>query len=80
MAVKESNYQGMDYLLQNQLEPLLKVEDLARVFRVEPRTIQRWARENKIPHAIKCGNNRWLFPRSVLSLPLPVEPIEDGNL
>jgi excisionase family DNA binding protein len=54
-------------------EPLLTVVDLALFFRVKPSTVRKWAREGKIPQAIKCGNG-WRFHQSVLKEILPVEP------
>jgi excisionase family DNA binding protein len=54
-------------------EPLLTVDDLALFFRVKPSTVRKWAREGRIPQAIKCGNG-WRFHHSVFNEHLPVEP------
>jgi predicted DNA-binding transcriptional regulator AlpA len=42
------------------LEPLLMIEDLERLLRVNRRTIARLCKRGQIPPAIKVGNgNRW---------------------
>jgi predicted DNA-binding transcriptional regulator AlpA len=42
------------------LEPLLTVEDLERVLRVDRRTIARWCKKGLLPSPLKLGgSNRW---------------------
>jgi predicted DNA-binding transcriptional regulator AlpA len=43
-----------------QLGPLLKVGDLAQLFRVDKRTIKRWCKQGQLPPPLKIGgSNRW---------------------
>jgi predicted DNA-binding transcriptional regulator AlpA len=42
------------------LEPLLKVEDLERLLRVDRRTVARLCKHGRLPRPIKIGGgNRW---------------------
>ena len=42
------------------LEPLLKVDDLERLLRVDRRTIDRLCKSGKLPSPLKLGgSNRW---------------------
>ena len=47
-----------------QFEPLLDVEQAAQLLRLHPKTLQKWAREQRIP-AVRYGK-RWLFRESEL--------------
>jgi excisionase family DNA binding protein len=50
--------------LSSQFEPLLDVDQAAQLLRVHPKTLQKWAREQRIP-AVRYGK-RWLFRASEL--------------
>jgi predicted DNA-binding transcriptional regulator AlpA len=42
------------------LEPLLTVEDLERLLRVDRRTVARLCKRGQLPQPLKlCGGNRW---------------------
>ncbi len=43
-----------------ELLPLLTVEDLERLFRVDRRTLRRWWKQGELPEPMKLGgSNRW---------------------
>jgi len=48
----------------SQFEPLLDVTQAAALLRVHPKTLQKWARERRIP-SVRYGK-RWLFRASEL--------------
>ena len=50
--------------LSTQFEPLLDVQQAAQLLRLHPKTVQKWAREQRIP-AVRYGK-RWLFRSSEL--------------
>ncbi|WP_068925076.1 helix-turn-helix domain-containing protein [Planobispora rosea] len=45
-------------------EPLLTVRELAAVFRVDPRTIQRWAKAGRIKAVVTPGGRLRRFRRA----------------
>ncbi len=36
----------------------IKTADVARMLRVSPKTVSRWAREGKLPHLVTLGGHR----------------------
>ncbi len=36
----------------------IKTADVARILRVSPKTVSRWAREGKLPHLVTLGGHR----------------------
>lgn len=48
----------------NVFEPLLDIHEAARLLHIHPKTLQRWAREGKVPAAHFGG--RWFFRASDL--------------
>jgi len=51
---------GTDYAVRAPLEPLLTVEDLERLLRVDKRTVARLCKRGQLPKPLKLGGgNRW---------------------
>jgi predicted DNA-binding transcriptional regulator AlpA len=51
---------GTDMAARAHLQPLLTVEDLERVLRVDRRTIARLCKKGQLPPPLKLGgSNRW---------------------
>jgi excisionase family DNA binding protein len=46
------------------MHELLTLEEVARLFRVHPRTVYRWVRERKIPAVHICAT--WRVPREAI--------------
>lgn len=46
------------------MQELLTLEEVARLFRVHPRTVYRWVRERKIPAVHICAT--WRVPREAI--------------
>ena len=36
----------------------IKTSEVARILRVSPKTVSRWAREGKLPHLVTLGGHR----------------------
>lgn len=39
-------------------EVYIKTAEVARLLRVSPKTVSRWAREGKLPHLVTLGGHR----------------------
>jgi excisionase family DNA binding protein len=44
-------------------EAYIKTAEVARILRVSPKTVSRWAKEGKLPHLVTLGGHR-RFPAS----------------
>lgn len=55
-----------------QHEELLMPAEVAEMFGVDPRTVTKWAREGKLPHARTPGGHRRYFKKDIL-------PFLDGH-
>lgn len=38
--------------------PYIRTAEVARILRVSPKTVSRWAREGKLPHLVTLGGHR----------------------
>jgi predicted DNA-binding transcriptional regulator AlpA len=47
-----------NHAVQPELAPLLKIEDLEQIFRVDRKTISRWCKKGQIPAPLKLGGSR----------------------
>ena len=45
--------------------PFIRTAEAARILRVSPKTISRWAKEGKLPHVVTLGGHR-RFPHSAI--------------
>lgn len=43
----------------------IRTAEAARILRVSPKTISRWAKEGKLPHVVTLGGHR-RFPHSAI--------------
>ena len=39
-------------------EAYIKTAEVARILRVSPKTVSRWAKEGKLPHLVTLGGHR----------------------
>ena len=46
-------------------EVYIRTAEAARILRVSPKTVSRWAKEGKIPHVMTLGGHR-RFPSSAI--------------
>ncbi len=46
-------------------DPYIRTAEAARILRVSPKTVSRWAKEGKIPHVMTLGGHR-RFPSSAI--------------
>lgn len=54
-------------------EAYLTTGEVARVLRVSPKTVARWAKDGKLPHLVTLGGHRRFPARSIRTL---VESLE----
>ena len=47
----------------NEQDRYLKTAEAARILRVSPKTVSRWAKDGKLPHMVTLGGHR-RFPAS----------------
>ncbi len=47
-------------------EIYIRTAEAARILRVSPKTVSRWAKEGKIPHVMTLGGHR-RFPSSAIN-------------
>ena len=53
--------------------------EVARILRVSPKTVARWAKEGKLPHLVTLGGHR-RFPRGPIhDLARRLEVVEGGD-
>ena len=50
---------------QNQPEVYIRTAEAAKILRVSPKTVSRWAKEGKLPHVVTLGGHR-RFPSSAI--------------
>jgi excisionase family DNA binding protein len=46
-------------------ESYIRTAEAARILRVSPKTVSRWAKEGKVPHVLTLGGHR-RFPASAI--------------
>lgn len=46
-------------------ERYIKTSEVAKILRVSPKTVSRWAKEGKLPHLVTLGGHR-RFPASAI--------------
>lgn len=52
-----------DYLSSD--EPYITTGEAAKILRVSPKTVARWAKDGRLPHIVTLGGHR-RFPRSAV--------------
>ncbi len=50
---------------QTMQKEYIKTADVARLLRVSPKTVSRWAREGRLPHLVTLGGHR-RFPADAI--------------
>jgi excisionase family DNA binding protein len=50
---------------QQQPEVYIRTAEAAKILRVSPKTVSRWAKEGKLPHVVTLGGHR-RFPSSAI--------------
>ena len=50
---------------QHQPEVYIRTAEAAKILRVSPKTVSRWAKEGKLPHVVTLGGHR-RFPSSAI--------------
>jgi excisionase family DNA binding protein len=50
---------------QAQTEVYIRTAEAAKILRVSPKTVSRWAKEGKLPHVVTLGGHR-RFPASAI--------------
>ena len=48
-----------------QQDEFLKTSEVAKILRVSPKTVSRWAKEGKLPHLVTLGGHR-RFPEGAI--------------
>ena len=49
----------------NQDDSYMKTSEVARLLRVSPKTVSRWAKEGRLPHLVTLGGHR-RFPAQAI--------------
>jgi len=52
--------------------------EVARILRVSPKTVARWAKEGKFPHLVTLGGHRRFPPGPIHDLARRLEVVEGG--
>lgn len=60
--------------LPNEAEPLLKPSEVAALFRVDPKTVTRWAREGRLAAIRTAGGHRRYRESDIKKMMRPEEP------
>lgn len=47
-------------------EPYITTGEVAKILRVSPKTVARWAKEGKLPHLVTLGGHR-RFPATAIA-------------
>lgn len=48
-----------------QEEEFIKTSEVARLLRVSPKTVSRWAKDGRLPHLVTLGGHR-RFPKNAI--------------
>ncbi|MGH2820374.1 MAG: helix-turn-helix domain-containing protein [Actinomycetota bacterium] len=52
----------------DQDDSYMKTSEVARLLRVSPKTVSRWAKEGKLPHLVTLGGHRRFPARAIRAL------------
>jgi excisionase family DNA binding protein len=52
----------------SQDDSYMKTSEVARLLRVSPKTVSRWAKEGKLPHLVTLGGHRRFPARAIRAL------------
>jgi excisionase family DNA binding protein len=53
--------------MSESVEPLITTGDVAKIFKVDPKTVTRWARDGKLPYVTTLGGHRRYSERLIKS-------------
>jgi excisionase family DNA binding protein len=56
-------------------QKLLTPGEVAKIFRVDPKTVSRWAEAGRVPGAFKTPGRHWRFPAESIEILLAVQEV-----
>ncbi len=66
-------------LQEREDERYLKTAEAARILRVSPKTVSRWAKDGKLPHLVTLGGHRRFPPGPIHDLARRLQVVEGAS-